>query len=218
MKKIILIVAVIFLSFPAYGQGLSNAYKTVKEKVVEKVDPQACPVYDDTPIGEIIRQPWEIEVGINLLTSPSNGSAQFRTDNFSFEVIHNMSSAFGAYLRYDVLKYEKHKFEGSVYSEKWDNYGIFGGFHLYLSPTIRLFGGAGKIYAKDADGNEPDIKTSIEYGAKYDIPLKGYKFVTAFKVVDGQINKESPKLSEITGDQSYWAISTTLSIPFGYSK
>ena len=218
MKKLILIVAVIFLSIQASGQSLSNAYKTVKEKVSGEVEQQVCPVYENTPIGNIIRQPWEIEVGFNLLTSPSGGSPQLRTDAFSVEVIHNMSSAFGAYVRYDVIKYEKHRFSGSIYSEEWDNYGIFGGFHLYIVPTIRIFGGVGKVYAKDIQGNEPDLKAAIEYGTKFDFPFKGYKFVTAFKIVDSQLNNDEVKINEATGDQSYWTISTTLSIPFGYSK
>ena len=217
MKKYVIALVLILFSLNSYAQ-LSKAYQAVEEKVTTFVDGKkdVCPVYADTPMSKVIRQPWEIEVGFNLGILPSNGPPQFRSDSLSLELVHNMSNAFGVYLRYDTIKYEKYDYENSTYAPEWDNYSITGGAHLYLTPVLRVFGGFGKIMAKDEEGKEPDLGSAVEKGIKYDIPLGDYKIVLVYKIVEASLNSEDPEIEEATGEQNYSIIGVTLSIPFGY--
>lgn len=219
MKKTILIIIACLFSFSAYAQ-LSEAYETTKEKVKSFVSEkkEACPVYADTPMSKVERAPWEIEIGLNFLYDPSNGDSQFRTDSWSGEIVHNFSSAFGAFVKYDTIAFEKRNYDGSKYSKEWSGYSVAGGFHLYLTPIVRIYGAAGKIQLKDSNGNEPDYGTTFEKGIKIDIPLKdwGYKLVIAYRIVDASIASDNPDIQEALADGSYNSLTLTLSLPFGY--
>lgn len=221
MKKIILVLISFVFSISAYAQ-LDNAWQTTKKTVTEftSKDEKACPVYANTPISKVTRAPWELEIGINALFFPSNGSVQVRTDSFGIEVIHNLSNAFGAFVRYDALKFEKDEYKNTEYDKNWSGYSIVGGFHFYPMPIVRIYGAGGMISLKDDNGNEPDYGTVIERGAKIDLPLSswGYKAVLAYRIVDAKIDKDSKDVSDAIADGSYSSIGLYVSIPFGYNN
>lgn len=218
MKRLIIFAVIALLAVDAFSQGLSDAWTSTKETVTNTFtkEEKACPVYAATPMAQIKRKPWEVEAGFNLLMFPSNGGPQIKTNSWGIEVVHNMSSVFAVYVRYDLINYEKYNYENSEYDKEWENYVVSGGAHLYLNPVVRVFGGFGKVYAADKDGNEPDLGTSVEYGVKYDIPLQGYKLVLFFKTVEARLTDDNPDIEESTGTQSYSVAGASLSIPFGY--
>ena len=219
--KIILILVSIFFSFSINAQQLSDAYNAGKEKITSFIeDKKICPVYSDTPISKVERAPWEIEIGVNMISNPSNGDAQFRFDSWSGEVVHNFSSVLGAFVRYDALKYEKREYENTKYGTDWSGYSAVAGFHLYLMPTFRLYGGVGKIQLKDENGNEPDYENVVDFGLKYDIPLDswGYKVVVVYKIVNANLADEKIEAADAIADGSQNIIGLMLSLPFGYPE
>ena len=221
MKRIILAAILLLLTIPAQAQ-LSNAYKTVRETVTEVQLPGAksqknCPVHAYTPRGEIMRSPWELEPQWNLIDIPSNGRVQGRTENFGIQINHNLSASFGVYVRYGIRTTEKNAVEGAAYNEEWKTQEALAGVHLYLTPVIKVFAGAGKIWL-DNDEGSPELEAAFERGIAFDIPISDYKLVIAYKVMEAMLAESNPDVSEIVADGSYQSIGVSLSIPLNYGE
>lgn len=218
MKKLILCLISLFVSISCYAD-FSGAYQAGKEKVVNFVsNDNRCPIHSETPLSKIKRPPWEVEVGFNLMYSPSNGGYQFRTDSLTLEVVHNLSTVFGVFVKYDNINYDKDKYDNTKYDNEWTGYNAVAGVHIYITPIIRIYGGFGYFALKDNDGNQPDYETANELGIKFDIPMDkwGYKLVLGYKMVEAHIADDNLDASEAIADGSYNAISFTISLPFGY--
>lgn len=218
MKKLFVTLILLLFSVSTYAElsGYYNAGKTKVSEIKESfVGNENCPVYADTPLSKVSRPAWELEVGINAGMFPSNGAPQFRTDSFSGEVVHNLSNAFGVYAKYDSILYDKYNYVNSEYEPEWNNYLVSVGVHLYVTPVIRGFVGAGKMYAKDSEGNKPSLGTAFERGVKYDIALKGYKIVLVYKNVEAELSEEEPNITESSGSQTYSVFGISLSVPLG---
>ena len=219
MKKLILVLLAVFLPFALSAQGLSGAYKRAKDVVFVGDEPDACPVYASTPYGEVVREAWEIELGLSLIAFPSNGPPQFMSDGISMTLIHNISASFGAYASYNSMTLNKYEYENSEYDDEWKVQAAHGGFHLYVSPIIRVYAGAGKVWMKDKQGNEPDLDMSVEKGISIDVPLGGYKAVIGYKAVEARLtDAEDSDVSEAYAEGSYSVVYVTLSIPLGGAK
>lgn len=217
MKKLILLSILILFSFSVSAQ-FSDAYKTVKETVTTTGESaKACPVYAYTPRGAIVRAPWEVELRNNLMDIPSNGRVQGHTENFDVQVIHNLSSAFGVYVWYGTRKTTKNDIEGSLYDKDWESQTLMAGAFLYLTPVIRIFGGAGNIWLSN-DNGDPDLDVAIEKGIAFDIPLGDYKLTITYKSVEAQLKDTDAGIAEITGDGSYQVGSIGLTIPLNYGQ
>jgi len=221
MKKLFLAIALILFSAHSYAV----IKKTLPEKAEEVVSnftqkketKKVCPVYSDSPMSEIERSPWELELGFNMMYSPTNGKPQFTLESWSAEVVHNLSSALGAYVRYDDLKFEKKDYNGLEYAGKWSGKAAAAGFQFYFFPTFRIYAGVGTAEMEAENGGKSDYGSFVDWGAKIDIPLEnwGYKAVIAYKVV-GVDSKDDEGEADVLQDWSYNAISFTLSFPFGY--
>lgn len=219
MKRIILAAILLLLTIPAQAQ-LANAYKTVRETVTEVQLPgsqKQCPVHAYTPRGEVTRSPWELEPQWNIIDIPSNGRIQGRTENFGVQVVHNLSASFGVYVRYGIRNTEKVNVEGSKYEKEWETQEALGGAFLYLTPVIKVFGGAGKIWLSNS-GGDPELEAAFERGIAFDVPVSDYKLVITYKVMEAMLAKSNPDVSEITADGSYQSIGISLSIPLNYGE
>ena len=216
------VVCVGIIALPSVGYSqLSSAYTTIKKTVTETVDKapsvKNCPVYAYTPRGKILRSPWELEPQWNVIDIPANGRVQGRTENFGVQLNHNLSASFGVYARYGIRSTEKNTVDGAAYEEEWETQEALGGVHLYITPVIKIFGGAGKIWAKNEEG-EPELETAFERGLSFDVPLSDYKLVITYKIMEAQLAEEDPDVSEIVADGSYQSIGISLSIPLNYGE
>jgi hypothetical protein len=217
MRKFSFVLAfLLILTIPAFAGGLGDAYKTVKNEVSEtfatKPD-KKCSVHADTPWSEVNRNKWEIEIRMDALDFPSGGPPSFRTENLNFVVIHNLSNQLYAYGLYGNRAATKTNYEGSAYEPEWDNRMVMGGFGFYVFPNIKIFAGAGKIWAVNENGDEPQLETAIERGIALDIPLMDYKIEFSYRFVEAQISDDNIPVSELTGDGTFSALSIGLVIP-----
>lgn len=221
MVKFISVFLMFFLiPFYLMAAGLQDAYKTVESKVTE-ITPikseRKCSVYKDTPWHDVERANWEIFIRANTLDFPTAGDPAFRTDNWDFGVTHNLSSQLNAYIWFAPGKTtDKNDYEGSAYASEWESRMLFAGFGFYLFPTLKVFGGAGKVWAKDKDGNEPALSTAIERGLSVDVPLPGlnYKIEFSYRFIEASIDSDGDiPVEELPADQTFSSIAITLVIP-----
>lgn len=223
MKKLFIFIIASLFATQGYAQ-LDSAYQNTKEKIssIVKGEEQTCPVYEDTPISKVKRVDWEFEIGMNFMVDPSNGDSQMRSDTWSIEAIHNLSSVFGIFARYDVTKFEKRKYKDSEYSNKWEGYTAVAGIHFYITPVLRIYGGLGTIDIKDNEDNRPDggYGTVIDRGLKYDIPLDkwGYKVVLSYRIIDADVAGDDVGSNDALADGSHNVLGVSVSIPFGYAE
>lgn len=226
MKKAILILLVCFLPLTVFAQladtaeSIGNGIEVVKEKVFgdkdKESDDKICPVYSNTKYEDIVRRRWEIELGLNVLMEPTNGSIQGSIGSFTGSLTHNFTEAFGTYIRYDYINFTKDEYLDSPYHKNWNIQAGYWGFHLYIFPTFKAFIGAGTIQMKDGDGNSAELETPVERGISYDIPVYGYKIVLGYRTVSAKVaDSNKKKSSTALSDGSYSAYSITLSLPFG---
>lgn len=223
MKKLILFMALIFFAIPAYAQ-LSDAYNATKIKVTELVtstekSKDNCPVYSDTPRSQINRSAWEVELGFPFLDFPNNGPRQFRTDNFSLRVVHNLSSALNVYARYDKRSVDKYDYENSTYDPAWETFGFFAGIQLYVMPTFSVGYGIGYISAKDLNDEEVDLEAATEWVFSFHQPFWDgkYKVIFSYNAVEAKLQDAAEQdVSAAVADGSYSTLSASLSIPLGY--
>ena len=92
--------------------------------------------------------------------------------------------------------------------------GIVGGIGLYLTPVIKIQGGAGAITATDNDGKEVAVGTAVEYGIGYDMAWGSNKIVLSWKFVEVSAGEEEVTAAELQGNPSHASVGIALSIPF----
>lgn len=221
MKKILILFLLISLvsASNVFAQSLGEVYGNVKAKITGVAEPsggEICLEDENGIVRKINRKSWEAAIRLNLVDSPNGGDRQMKTENLDFTVYHNLSNTMFAYATYGNRTIDKNHYEGQVYSDTWKDTHIFAGFGLYLSPHLSVWYGAGRVWAEDEDGEEPQIQTAIDAGIGYDIPLFGNNLKLAYRVLEAKLDSGSDTpIEEATGDQSYTAL--TISYRVGLS-
>lgn len=220
IQCIIFLAALVFAT-AASAQYLMDAVKTTTytEKIAPKQSSSSfvaknCQVHADTPVADIVRSPWEIQLRNNIMDIPNNGRVQGHTENFDIEVVHNLSSVFGVYGWYGTRKVTKNDVPGSKYTTEWESQAALIGGFLYVQPTIRIFAAAGKIWLDNENGS-PNLDTAVEKGIAFDYPIGDYKISLTYKIVEAQL-KDTKDVSEITGDGGYSSAAIGIVIPLNY--
>lgn len=207
---------IIALADSAYAQYLEDAVRkttTVVEEVTSdkpRKQEHYCPVHADTPRQDIERPPWELDFRMNVLDTPSNGGYQFHIDNLDIRLTHNLSNTLYAYAWVGNRSVEKINYEDAAYDKEWKSQMVFGGFGIYLTPVIKVFGGAGWIFLENDDG-EPELELPVERGIGYDIPWGGNKFVIEYRFIDAKL-KDKPHVSEAPADGSFSSVSIAYTV------
>lgn len=210
MKKILFFSLLISLfAFNAFAQ-MGSAYNSVKKKLNEMTRLEGGEVCLDDGTGvmrKTSRRIWELGFRGNLLDTPNGGAPAFRTENLDLTIYHNLSNFFHVYATYGNRTVEKNGFRGQEFANKWQNRHFYGGFGIYLNPMISIYGGFGKIWAQDTDGNEPNIRTAIEKGLAFDLPIWGNKLRLEYRIVDAPMADEDIPIEQSTGDAGFSALS-----------
>ncbi len=219
MKFFLMCIACSFIFVQsASSQYLIDSIKetTYTNKKSESIVAQNCPVHADTPLADVTRSPWEVELRNNLMDIPNNGRVQGRTENFDIQIMHNLSRVLGVYAWYGTRNTKKNDIPGSKYTADFSSQALIGGVFFYLQPTIKVFGGAGKIWLENENG-DPDLETAIEKGIAFDFPVWGtYKITITYKIVEAQL--KDPVIEEVSGDGGYSVGAIGLSIPLNYGQ
>jgi len=210
MKKILFLSLLISMfSFNVFA-GMGDSYNNLTEKLSEMSSPKGGEVCLDDGTGVVRktnRRTWELGFRENLFDTPNGGSPAFRTENLDLTVYHNMSNFFHAYITYGHRTVEKNSYEGQEFADEWQNRHFYGGFGIYLKPNISIYGGVGKIWAQDTDGNEPEIRTAVEKGLAFDLPIWGNKLRLEYRIVDAPMSGENISIEESTADAGFSALS-----------
>jgi|GEM_PF-5678840 len=217
MKKILLFLLPLCLlfSFSAFAYMGENYVEKAKDVVTS--NDERCPVYAETPLKEVKRAPFEISLRWNLLDFPSSGPPQVRTENLDIAVNLNLSQSLFAYgwigtrtTRKTDYVYENTSRE---YDPEWKSRMIFAGFGIYITPTLKFFGGFGKIVLENADGSAPDLNVANERGLAYDIPFFQNKLEISYRVVEAEVAGESIPVEDAPASGSYNALAISLTVP-----
>lgn len=226
MKKSILVLVLILFSVPAFAGPLSNAATTVEGWFSDTENKCVCPacpalengvVCPDTPLPDVARPPFEIEAIVDFFGTPATGAPQFSVENFSFRFKHNFSSVLNVYGSYSTATFDKKAYIGSLYDETWQYQTLMIGAGWYVHPIIEIFGGAGKVLAKNSEGSE-ELGMAIEYGVKAHWPINqlGYKIVTGLLTREVPLADEDVEISRSQAEASATYIFIGVALPIGY--
>jgi len=217
MKKLVILVVFLMLSVSAYAD-FGSGYTKMKETVFSVAEPALknnCPVTASTPFAEVNRADLDIEFRLNVLDSPSGGYYNFYTENFDVQITYNLTSGFFVYGWYGNRNTEKPSYEGSAYDPGWESRMVMGGAGIYLTPVLKIYGGAGKIWLENDNGDEPGLDTAIERGISLDVPWEGgKKIVVSYRFIDARLGDEDPDIVDSQGNGSFSSVSLSFSIPF----
>jgi len=217
MKHLILLIVILFISFPAFA-NFGDSFRIVKEKVVTQVDPEkpVCAPHGDTPFSEVRRADLDIEFRLNALDSPSGGDFSFRTDNYDIKINYNLTAGFYAYAWYGIRDAEKNQYDDSAYQPEWESQMFFAGVGIYIIPTLSGHIGAGNIWLKNENDKEPSLEVAIERGISLDVPFGQNKVILSYRIIDAKLKTEDDggTITESQGDGSFSSLSISFSIPF----
>lgn len=226
MKKLISLIALICLSVPVLAGPLSSAANTVEGWFSDKENKCVCPacpalengvVCPNTPLPDIQRPPFEIEAIVDFFGTPASGAPQFSVENFTFRPKHNFSSVLNVYMSYSTTTFEKKDYVGSLYDKTWQYQSLIFGAGWYVHPIIEIFGGGGKVLAKNSEGSE-ELGMAIEYGIKAHWPINqlGYKIVTGLLTREVPLADEEAEISRSQAEASATYIFIGVALPIGY--
>jgi len=225
MKKLFILICGILLSFPALAadEGIVTRFGQWIDGQPDKCECPACPALEngvvcpDTPLNEINRPPFEIEVRLDGFVTPTGGSAQFKAENFTFSGKHNFSPVLNVYVSYSIASVDKTEYENSLYDSAWHYQTFMTGIGWYVHPIIEIFGGAGKTMAKNAEGSE-ELGVTIEYGIKAHWPLNqlGYKLFGGLVTREAPLAEEGSDISRSLADASANYIFIGVALPLGW--
>lgn len=227
MKKLLLLFTALALSLSTslFAESIfSKPVETVKQKTgavlaeSEVAGSVVCPVYENTPIEQVKRKPFDFEARWNFLDMPKQGNEEFNLlTNFDLMLTHNLSRSFFVYTYYGQKKYNKTEYSGSEYGTEWTARYIFGGLGIYIHPTFKFYGGMSPYFEfKDENGNKPKLDTPVEFGAAYDIPVHGNKLVLGLRQVRAPQKSEGDDIQESQGDAGFTTVSVSYSMPIGW--
>lgn len=213
MKKILFLSLLISLvSFNSFAQ-MGSAYNSVRVKFSEMTGSTGNEVCLDDGTGvlkKVNRPTWELGFRSNFLDIPNGADVQFQLTNYDLVLYHNLgtSNSMYAYASYGERSITKTHYEGQEFEDEWKNKQLFGGFGIYLTPSITAFAGIGKIIAEDKEGNEAEIGMAIERGIAVDMPMFGNKLRLEYRAISaGQ--KGDVEIEKSTGDAGFSALSLT---------
>lgn len=231
MKKLfssllIILFSIFFLLLSTPLQAADEGFITRIGKFIDgKKQTAECPtcptksgvVCPSTPYDEIKRPPFEIEARLDGFATPAQGSAQFHMENFSFTFKHNFSPVLNVYGAYSVATLEKTAYENSLYDETWHYQTVMGGIGWYVHPIIEIFGGAGKVMAKNSEGSE-DLGLAVEYGIKahYALNPLGYKFIFGLVTREVPLADEGVDINRSAAEGSATYIFAGVALPVGW--
>ncbi len=225
MKKLFILLMLIALSAPVFAveKGVQKGYISRFGNWLDSKQTCSCPpcaaseraVCPNTPYDEIKRSPFELQLSLDLFESPAGGRPQFHASNWSAGLIHNLSPVFYLYGAYSSRSVDKIDYEGSVYDKTWSYQTFLAGAGFYLRPTIKIFGGIGKVIPKNAEGSE-ELSWAIERGIAWDIPLNvGYKLTIGFRSIDAGLADEDAHIAASLADASTNILFIALALPLG---
>lgn len=225
MKKLFLFLSLLCLPLMAMAGPLSSAAETVEGWFNDagQCECPTCPtvskgvVCPDTEIKDIQRPPFEVEAILDFYSAPTGGSPQFAAENYTFRGKHNFSSVLNVYGSYSTSSLDKRDYEGSLYDTNWQYQTIMMGVGWYVHPVIEIFGGVGKVMAKNSEGSE-ELGMAIEYGIKahYALNQLGYKVVAGLLTREVPLAEEDAHIIRSQAEASATQIYIGVSLPIGY--
>lgn len=189
----------------------------------KKCECAACPVIDknvvcpDTPFENVKRPPFEIEAIVDAYSTPSGGSPQLSIENYTFRGKHNFSPVLNVYVSYSTSSVDKIEYPGSLYDKNWQYQTVMAGVGWYIHPVIEIFGGAGKVMAKNSAGSE-ELGLAVEYGVKahYALNSLGYKIICGLLTREVPLADDNADITRSQAEASATYIFVGFALPIGY--
>jgi len=219
MKHLILLIIILFLSFPAFA-NFGDSFRIVKEKVVTQVDPEkpVCAPHGDTPFSEVRRADLDLIVIADILDNPGDGRYDFYLlQNYHVQININLTNAFYAYGYIGQRQAEKTEVSDAVYDPKWTSITAMGGIGIYFTPVFAFQAGFGRIWLTNENDAEdkPPLAFATEYGVSYSIAWGSNQIILSWRIVEAPLDEEDmPTAAELQGNGSHTSFGVGLSIPF----